>query len=333
MAASFDPVRAYTEGFVGARYDPRADEQFEDSIIRAGGNPDGGAVAHQWEFAGRGEGKLTMLFPAAMSVFPNYLPGPSQNRGDCVARACANTIATSMAMEIYSAEPDEVTGKIEGAPDLPPAGVEANVVASESLWAWRGYDRDGWSCSAAARVAGQQGFLIRKPYPELGIDLTKYTESTNRLGGSRSPSKKWLDESSKHVARTATKLNSREQVRDFLAQGYAVMNCSMLGFSSKRNEDGWSRQTGSWAHAQLFHAYDDRPETVRKYGQPLVCWQNSWGRWNSGPRRVRGTNVDIPHGAYWALASTIDRCSCIALSSVAGWPRRKLPTYGAEGNL
>jgi hypothetical protein len=48
---------------------------------------------------------------------------------------------------------------------------------------------------------------------------------------------------------------------------------------------------------------------------------------------VMGTDIDIPHGAFWALASTIDRCSCIALSSVAGWPRRQLPSYGAKGNV
>lgn len=333
MASDFDPAKAYSEGLVGARFDPRADEEFEDSILRAGGNPDGGAVAHQWEFTDSGKGKLTMLFPAAMSVFPEYLPGPSQNRGDCVARACASCIATTLAIEIYNAKPDEVTGKIEGRPELPQSGVEANVVASESLWAWRGYSRDGWVCSKAAQVAGDKGFLIRKPYPDLNIDLTKYTESTNRLGGSSPPGQKWLDESKKHTVRTATRVSGREQVRDFLAAGYAVFNCSSLGFDRTRNEDGWSRQKGSWAHAQFWHAYDDRPETVKKYGQPLVCWQNSWGRWNSGPRRVRGTNIDIPHGAYWALAETIEQCSCIALSSVAGWPRRKLPSYGAEGNV
>jgi hypothetical protein len=333
MAGNFNPAKAYEQGLVGARFDPRADEEFEDSILRAGGQPDGGVVAHRWEFAENGKGKLTLLFPSAMEVFPDYLPGPSQNRGDCVARAAANCLATSLALEIHSGEPDEVTGRLEGKPELPEDGVRANVVASESLWAWRGYNRDGWVCSRAAQIAGEKGFLIRKPYPELGIDLTRYTESTNRLGGSSPPGSKWLEESSKHVARTATKLSGREQVRDFLAQGYCVFNCSSLGFSNSRNEDGWSAQRGSWAHAQTWIGYDDRPSTVQKYGQPLVLWQNSWGKWNSGSRKVRGTNINIPHGSYWANASTIDQCSCIALSSVAGWPRRKLPTYGAEENL
>lgn len=333
MVSEFDPLSAYSSGLIGCMANPRADEEFADYIIRHGGDADGASVAHEWEFAGRGAGKLTLLFPTAMKVFPNCFPGPSQLTGDCVARAASNCLLVSLAMEIADGAPDEVTGLVEGAPELPELGVSQGVVAAESLWAWRGYDRDGWVCSQAAKVASEQGFLVRKPYPELKIDLTKYTSDTIRLGGSRRPSDSWLAESKKHVARTATFVKGREQVRDFLAAGYAVFNCSALGFERVRNEDGVSRQVGVWHHAQLFHSYDDRPETVTKYGQPLVGWQNSWAAWNSGPRRVRGTEIDIPPGGYWALASTIDRCQCIALSSVAGWPRRKHTTYGATGNI
>jgi hypothetical protein len=118
-----------------------------------------------------------------------------------------------------------------------------------------------------------------------------------------------------------------------LASGYGVFNCSGLGFESTRDENGVSRQRGSWSHSQAFLGYDDRPETIKKYGQALVHWQNSWSAFNSGPRSVMGTTLLIPNGSYWALAETIDRCQCIALSSVAGWPRRRLATYGAMGNV
>ena len=331
---AFDPLKAYTDGLPGCRADPRADELFVDSIIRAGGDPDGGSVAHDWEIADGGRGKLTLLFPAIMQVFPECFPGPSQLTGDCTVRAAANCLLGSLGMEIYSGKPDEVTGKVEGAPELPEAGIRNGVVASESLWAWRGYDRDGWVCSAAAQVATEKGFLIRKPYDHLKIDLTNYTESTIRLGGSRPPSAEWLAESKQHTARTATVLRGREQVRDFLHAGYCVFNCSSLGFERTRDANGFSRQaTQPWFHAQTWHGYDDRPETHQIYGQALVLWQNSWSRWNSGPRRVRGTDIDIPHGSYWALASTIDKCHCISLSSVAGWPRRKLMSFGATGEV
>jgi hypothetical protein len=331
MANAFSPLDAYSKGLLGCKPDPRADEEFIDLIIRKGGDPDGGNVAFSWDFQEIGKGKLTLLFPAVTGVFPDCWPGPTQLTGDCVARATSNCLLTSLGMEIASNEPDEVTGRLEGAPQLPSDGIRHSVIAAESLWAWRGYDSDGWICSKSATVATTKGFLIRKAYPELGIDLTKYTEKTIRLGGSKPPSQKWLDESSQHTARTATMLTGREQVRDFLAQGYGIFNCSSMAFERTRNEDGFSRQVGIWHHAQSFLGYDDRPEIHKKYGQALVLWNNTWAAWNTGPRRILGTNIDIPPGSYWALASTIDRAQCIALSSVAGWPRRQHTTYGALG--
>jgi hypothetical protein len=331
--SDFNPIDAYSGGLMGCRPNPRADEEFADTILRCGGDPDGGNVAHAWEFADAGKGQLILLSPVVDKVFPDCWPGPTQLWGDCVGKGCANGLLTSLALEINDGNPDEVTGHVEEAPELPRVGIENVPVASESLFAWRGFDGDGWFCSAAAEVASTKGFLVRKPYPELGIDLTRYTEETIRLGGRRPPGEKWLAESSKHIARTATFLKGREQVRDFLFRGYGVFNCSAMGFDRTRNEDGFSRQVGVWHHSQCYIGYDDRPETHEKYGQALVCWLNSWNRWNKGPRKVRGTDLEIPEGAYWALASTIDRAQNIALSSVAGWPRRRQTTYGAKGNV
>ena len=331
----FDPKTAYSGGLLGCRSDPRADEMFHDSVIRAGGEPDGGLVASEWELEGAGKGKLTMLWPIVETVFPGCWPGPAQLTGDCVAKSCANAILTSLCTEIYDGKPDEESGRPEGAPELSTEGIRNIPIASESLWAWRGYSSDGWVCSEAAQVATQKGFLIRRAYPELKIDLTKYSDATLSLGGARSPGDRWLAESKQHRARTATMLKGREMVRDFLAAGYGMFNCSSQGFSDARDDWGVSRQVGRWAHAQSWIGYDDRPETIKKYGLPLVAWLNQWGSsWNSGPRRVFGTDIDLPYGAFWATADTIDRCgSVIALSSVAGWPRRRLPSFGATGNV
>jgi hypothetical protein len=333
MATSFNPRKAYDAGLVGCSPNPRGDELFADSILRAGGNPDGGAVASQWELVGAGKGELTLLFPAVEKVFPGCWPGPTQVRGDCVAKATANAIVSSLALEIVSSKPDEVTGRIEAAPDLPREGVLNIPVASESLWAFRGYDGDGWYGSGAAKIATENGFLVRKPYPELKIDLTRYTEETTNIGGSRVPGEAWLKISKEHRPRTATVLTGKEMVRDFLAAGFGILNTSSMAFSAVRDDWARSEQRGVWQHAQTFCGWDERPETIKKWGQPLVLWLNQWSAWNKGPRRIHGTEIDIPEGAYWALSDTVERCQCIAFSSVAGWPRRKHTTYGAEGNI
>lgn len=333
--SEFDPFDAYSSGLQGARRDPRADEVFADYILRYGGDPSGANVAYDWGLESAGAGKLTLTYQALEHVFPGCMPGAAQLWGDCVSHGCAHAIGLSMTCEIMSGQPDEVTGKVEGAPELPRVGIEQFPVAPEALFAWRGRSGDGWVCSEAAKVACERGFLVRKPYPNLKIDLTEYTSATTRLGGATPPGADWLAESKQHVTRTATYLKSREEVRDFLASGYGIFNCSGLGFTKTRSEFGVCEQSGSWAHSQAFVAYDDRPETHKKFGQALVCWQNSWGKYLSGPRTIYNTNgLQIPEGCYWALADTIDRCgSVIALSSVAGWPRRRLLNYGAEGNV
>lgn len=342
--SNFDPLKAYSSGLVGCIKSPRADEEFADSIIRRGGNPNGGEVAHEWEFAEAGKGKLSLLFPAIEEVFPGSLPGPPQLWGDCVGAAAANCYLGSLAQEIKAAKPDEVTGHIEGPPDIASEGVKQGVIARESIFAWRGWTDangrgqagDGWTCSSAAKAVTEKGVLVRKPYPELGFDLTRYTEDTIRLGGARRPSDQWLSESKKNIARTATFVKGREQVRDFIAAGYCIFQCSALGFSRERDENGVAsppRSTTTWHHAQVWCGYDDRDIIIQKYGQPLTLWCNSWGTWNRGGRRILGTDIDIPHGCYWTYASMIDHCQCIALSSVAGWPRRQHTTYGAVGNV
>jgi hypothetical protein len=317
--------------------DPHAQDVFDDSIIRRGGEPVGAAVAHQWEFAGLGAGKLSLLFPAVDEIFPGAFPGPAQLFGDCVGCAASDACLSTIAQEIASGEPDPLTGIVEGPPEVPPLGLKDGVIARESIFGWRGWtdergrgqSGDGWNCPSAAIAVTRFGFLLRKPYPEFKLDLTEYTEDTIRIGGGRRPH--WEAESKKHVIRTATNLKGREEVRDFIAAGYAVQNCSSMGFSSTRDENGFSRQVGRWAHSQSFQGYDDRPEIHKLYGQGLVLWKNQWGRWNSGPRTILGTNIQIPEGCFWALASTIDRCQCIAYSSAAGWPRRKRTTFGATG--
>jgi hypothetical protein len=255
---------------------------------------------------------------------------------NCVSHGCKNACLTTLACEIYDAKPDEITGRIEGAPELPPEGISDGVLSTEAIYWWRGHGgANGWVCSDAARqVTTNAGLWPRKPYPELGFDLTTYSGSKATKWGGTPPPENVAKVGREHLIRTATKVTGREQVRDFLAAGYGVFNCSGLGFSRTRDEFGVSRQSGSWSHSQDFAGYDDRPETHEKYGQALVLWLNSWGRsWNSGGRKVRGTELLIPEGSFWALADTIDSCSCFALSSVAGWPRRKMPDYGARGNI
>lgn len=336
--ANYDPFAEYSAGFVGASYSPKADEALESAILKGGGDPDGDRVAKTWGFQGLGEGKLSLNFTVVSELYgsTDCFSGASQGRGDCVSWAARSCGMMALLHEAYNGTPDEETGKVEGAPKVSATGFKNGIFSNEMIYAYRGYRGDGWQChEAAQRMIDSAGLVVRENYDDIGLDLEKYDSGFNSRYYKGLPDK-WLPVAKAHRIRTATKLGGPEAARDFLAAANGgVMICGGLGWSKTRDENGYARQTGSWAHAQTLIGWDHRPETCEKYNDPegLVCIQNSWGRWNGGGRRVMGTNVDIPHGSYWAKGSLMRRFSIIAVSGVNGWPIGKLPNYGATGSL
>lgn len=118
-----------------------------------------------------------------------------------------------------------------------------------------------------------------------------------------------------------------EEVRDFIAAGFGINTCGSEGWSNSRDENGFSPRRGSWAHAMCVMGFDDRPVVHEKYGDGLVLIMNSWGRWNSGGRRILGTSIDIPEGSFWAKARDCARRSFHAMAGASGWPAKKLPPF------
>lgn len=310
-------VELYERGFCGAVKDWTATEEFQSLY----GDQAAAAMA---ELHGSGAGKLSLPFLAATKLYPDCFPGPAQTTGDCVSHGTKNACLVTMCAEIEAGQPDPDTGVVEGAPEVPEPS--QGVIATEPIYGDRGHGGQGASCARLAKfVVDTGGLILRLNYPEAGVDLTRYNSRTGAGWGRGGTPEAVRAIGRKHKVKTAAPIDTAEQVRDMLANGYGVNTCSSLGFSSTRNEDGFSEQRGSWAHSQAVIGYDDRPETVQKYGEALALWLNSWGRWNSGPRRIRATDVDIPEGAYWARSSLFRRCDLYAFSSVNGWPRRQSP--------
>lgn len=330
----FNPLDAYNNGLQGARVDPRADEMLVDLVMRTGGDADGGRVAYNWGLEGAAKDKLSLLFPYVEQCYPGAFPGPAQLWGDCTAAAAIRAALSSLCVEAVLGKPDEETGHAEEAPEVSEVARKNAVIAQESVFAYRGFSDDGWSCAAAAQTIMEKGFLLRQNYPDLGIDLTKYTESTIRIGGAKHPGPAFEAASKKHRVRTVTVINDVSAIGDYIASGFAVVFCHSLKWSSTRNEDGYSPVVpGEWLHSQSIQGWDARPATIKKYGEPLALVLNQWAKWNTGPRRIPGTDIDIPEGSFWTKSSAFKRARCIAYSSILGWPRKKLPNYGFAGNI
>lgn len=321
--------RQYEAGLVGCYNDPAARQRFEDYITSQGQSPRGGVSCARYGLVGSGEGKLWAPFNIIEKVFPGSLPASAQKVGSCVAHNTRNAILGTIACEIYAGKPDEASGLIEVAPDVSDEARRDGVFSTEGIYWWRGHSgRDGWMCEEAAQIAcTKSGAWLRRNYPEIGIDLTTYNVDNEVKWGQPFPPEDVGKIGREHLIRTATTVESYEQLRDLIANGYCCSTCGSEGFSDTRDENGVSSRSGSWAHAMACLGVDDRDEVKRKYGGPLIHIQNSWAKWNSGPRRVMGTDIDIPEGSFWAKWNDVKNRVFIALSGANGWPAQKLPNW------
>lgn len=327
---TFDPYREYSHGLAGCYADPAARQRLADFVRSQGQSFSGSASCSRYGLVGAGEGKLSALFDIIERVFPGALPASAQTRGDCVSHSTRTACLATLASEIYAAQPDEVTGKVEGVPDIPEEGRRDGALSSEAVYWHRGRDSDGWSCEEAANVVlKKSGMWLRKPYPSIGVDLTRYSGETAGKWGSRSPPEEVLAIGREHLIRTATQADSFDSVRDLLAHGFGISTCGGESWAKTRNEDGVAERTREgWAHAISVISCDDRAEVKQKYGEPLLLFCNSWGKnWISGSRRVLGTDLEIPEGSFWSRWSDCKDRVFIAFSGAVGWPAKKLPNW------
>ena len=330
--------RLYERGFAGCEFRKHRIQEERDKysdFIESQGpwsSPDGDSVAHAWKLAGSGAGKLSLIFPAVLECYPGCLPGPAQQRGDCVSHGQKNANLGACCAEVVWGTVDQETGTIESAPEIPIAGIRSGAFSSSAIYWYRGHGSDGWYCPASAIVSTTKvGCVVNKNYPDIGLDLTTYSGRLAGTYGRTPPPAEITDHLNDHLIRTSTTCNGWEQVRDFIANGYPINSCGGEGWSSTRDENGVSRRSGSWSHAMAILAVDDRKWAHDTYGGGLVLIQNSWGRFNSGPRRIHGTSIDIPEGSFWAMWSDVTRRNHMAMSSVKGWPPKSLPNWVPEG--
>ena len=336
--SEFDVIEAYNSGFIGAR-EPSAEElsAFHAAIAESGGTQYGAVASARYGLKDSGKGKLSIPFREIFSLYPDCLPGGAQGRGDCVSWSARNAALGTMCCEITSGVPDDVSGRLEGAPDVSPEGIRSGVLSTEAIYNWRRHGGDGWSCAAAGRVMlKESGLWLRKKYDTIGVDFTTYSSRNAGIYGRNTPPDSWLAIGKDHLIRTATEIDDYETLRDMLHNGYCVSSCGGESWSSSRDENGFSRRSrGGWAHALAYLGVDDRDIIKEKYDTEygLVLVQNSWGAWNSGGRRIYKTDIDIPVGSFWSRWEDMRNRYMQAYSGVAGWPPKKLKNYGAKTNI
>lgn len=337
-------VRLYQQGYGATLYEPEEREKlFDNSPF-----PDGQSCAEVFGLVGSGKGKLSLPYLYSYAHWPKAWPSPGQETGDCVSRGGKNAGFVLLGVEIALALPDEKTGKVETFPEVSEIAEKQGVIVCESIYGDRGHSGQGASCDRLIRhCTTSGGIIIRQDYPEIGIDFTKLNTRLGMNWGRSGTPEKVRALGRKHQIRLATDCDNFEVSRDFVANGYPLWCCSGYGWSSQRDEWGYSRRQGGWAHSWIIMGFDDRPETVAKYGFPLALYQHDWGRWNGGGRDIRDSadyvpphlkehwikiglvnprtgNLMIPEGSMWIDARLLNNCDVTAMSSFNGFPLQSL---------
>jgi hypothetical protein len=298
-----DLRKAYSEGFIGAQCDP-------DEIAKLLGelpNPLFGAAAYALD--GSGAGEVSLPFKSLLKFDSGFGPSESQTTGDCVSHATRNAIDITRSVEIdVDHEAEDFIGR----------------GATEAIYGSRGHGGQGMSCARAARFVNDDGgILLRKDYGF--VDFSVYDGGTGAEWGRRGVPADVKKEGKKHQVNTVSLVTTIEEARDALANGYALSVCSDVGFSSRRDDNGYAKRRGSWGHAMAWIAVND----TKQKGGPGFLIQNSWGHWNSGSQQF-----GQPDGSFWIDYTVARRMlgqrGAWVFSDVVGFPPRKLPDYGGS---
>ena len=237
---------------------------------------------------GTGKNKKTLLYDYIRKASGGKFPKRKQTVGDCVAQGAAYAVDAVKSVDIViNKEFEEWVAET----------ATEDIYAGSRVQIGNGRLRGDGSIGAwAARYVNEYGAVPRGKYGN--IDLTTYSGSKARSWGRKGVGvpKSLLPIVKKHPVLTVSKVTTYEEVRDLISNGYAVTIASSQGFSSRRDGEGFASPKGSWAHQMSILAVDD------EYKRPGVLVQNSWGKWNGGPKRH-----DQPDGSFWVDAEEIEK--------------------------
>jgi len=303
-----DILAAYNEGFQGVRLDPN----HLDKLLGELPHPlFGAASTYQkgnkiYSLAGSGSNTVALLFKAVRQFDQTLFEDEAQDTGDCTSHGTRNSADLTRAVEIF------INKQLE---EWVARG------ATEMIYLFRGHSGQGMSVSRGVEFINKAGgVFLRQNYKDLGIDLSEYNYKIG-LNGKQGVPNIVLAEGKKHQVKTVSLITSVEEACDALANGYGITCGSGQGFASKRDKDGFAAPKGSWSHCMAWAAVDT------SYSRPGILVLNSWGIWNTGPKRH-----EQPEGSFWIDLDVAEKMikarSCWAVSNFDGFPAQRLSDYG-----
>ena len=257
---------------------------------------------------GSGAGTRALLWKNVEQLVGQY-PVRTQAIGDCVSQGAATAVDVVKATSIQSGGP----------------GIWRAETASEAIYGLSRVEvgqgelgRDDGSYGAwGAKAVKDYGTLVRERYGQ--HDLSVYSGELAREWGVDGLPDDLEPVAHEHLIREISLVETYEDVRDALANGYAVTIASMQGFRDVRDDDGFLKPAGEWPHQMAVIGMDD------EFKRPGVLVMNSWGEnWVSGP-----TRHNQPPGSFWVDADVLEKKilsdeDSWAFGDYEGWPAKTL---------
>lgn len=175
---------------------------------------------------------------------------------------------------------------------------------------------DGSYGGSAAKWVRDWGLLFRQPYE--GVDLTKYSAQRAKQwgaygNGGQGDNGKLDAVAKKHPVRHVALVTSFDEAAAAITSGYPVPVCSGQGFSKVRDQDGFARPSGSWAHCFL-------PGTMFSTVIPKYCEDVQDGEMvitNTGSAMLAD---QVMSRTYSGPVTTVRATGCLDVTATNGHP-------------
>lgn len=259
--------------------------------------------------------KRAVLWDASLKVLGHHIPPFFQGTGDCCGMGATGACQYLLCVQIAVGELQEYR------PLFP----------SYNYGCARVFIGKGRIPCGSAGATGSWSALAAKgygAYPSDDPDCPSYSgRISDKWGCKPGPPTSAIEKGKQNLVGEVAQVNSWEEVRDALVNGYPVTVASNRGFQMKgRVKDGklWLTPSGSWAHQMCIIGYDPVPE-------PCFCILNSWGP------DAHGNNPDGPPGSFWTTAKVVDSMvkqgDSFAYAGLGGFKARDvdLSIFGQKG--
>jgi len=251
-----------------------------------------------------GEGKVVLLYKFVEKLIGEFNVR-TQSLGDCTSFGAATAVDCVKAAEIVSKKENE-DWFAETATE--PIYIGSRINIGKGQLGNGGGSYGIWT----AKCVNDIGAMGRADYSNLepGFNLKEYNpEIAESYSGSRGKglSAKLVLEAGKYKIRTISQVSTYTEVRDAVANGYAVIICSNQGFSNKRDKEGFAAPSGNWAHCMAIIAVDDKGEgcSRRRPGTLVqncfsedteVLTENGWYLFSELPKNIKVATINPDSG-------------------------------------